>query len=246
MYRIIKIGMDVHSKNYTLCAMEPVIGEEDRIFANIQVTADYKNILMFIEELKFKLGLALDNEYDIVVCGYEAGCLGYSLYNQLTSAGVKCVILAPTTMLTPQGLEKQPPVSSSPKCWKHSGNHAEKDNRWCGTYLSCRRGNRFPETDTGSDSFGAEPVSSGSLFFCLPFSFLQKKRTAMKALRYDSNGFLLASKSLLDDQKFLWPKSKEEIRDITSTQFEWLLQGIEIDQKHTLHSVDISPENTCF
>lgn len=52
MYRIIKIGMDVHSKNYTLCAMEPLIGEEDRIFANIQVTADYKNILMFIEQLK--------------------------------------------------------------------------------------------------------------------------------------------------------------------------------------------------
>ena len=100
MYRIIKIGMDVHSKNYTLCAMEPVIGEDDRIFATIQVTADYKNVLMFIEELKLKLGL--DNEYDIV-CGYEAGCLGYSLYNQLTAAGVKCVILAPTTMLTQQG-----------------------------------------------------------------------------------------------------------------------------------------------
>lgn len=32
MYRIIKIGMDVHSKNYTLCAMEPVIGEEDPHF----------------------------------------------------------------------------------------------------------------------------------------------------------------------------------------------------------------------
>ena len=26
MYRILKIGMDVHSKTYTLCAMEPVIG----------------------------------------------------------------------------------------------------------------------------------------------------------------------------------------------------------------------------
>lgn len=25
MYRIIKIGMDVHSTNYTLCAIEPVI-----------------------------------------------------------------------------------------------------------------------------------------------------------------------------------------------------------------------------
>ena len=100
MYRIIKIGMDVHSKNYTLCAMEPVIGAEDRIFANIKVTADYKNILMFIENLKLKLGR--NDTYDIE-CGYEAGFLGYSLYNRLTEAGIKCVILAPTTMLTQQG-----------------------------------------------------------------------------------------------------------------------------------------------
>ena len=100
MKRIIRIGMDVHSTNYTLCAMEPVIGAEDRIFANIKVTPDYKNILMFIENLKQKLGL--NDTYDIE-CGYEAGCLGYSLYNELTAAGVKCVILAPTTMLTQQG-----------------------------------------------------------------------------------------------------------------------------------------------
>ena len=38
MYRIIKIGMDVYSTNYTLCAIEPVIGAEGRIFANIKVT----------------------------------------------------------------------------------------------------------------------------------------------------------------------------------------------------------------
>jgi transposase len=100
MNRIIKIGMDVHSTNYTLCALEPVIGAEDRVFANIQVTPDYKNILMFIQNLKCKLGMS--NDYSIE-CGYEAGCLGYSLYNQLTSAGINCVILAPTTMLTQQG-----------------------------------------------------------------------------------------------------------------------------------------------
>ena len=100
MKRILKIGMDVHSTNYTLCAMEPVIGAEDRVFANIQVTPDSKNIILFIENLKQKLGT--NDTYDIE-CGYEAGCLGYSLYNQLTEAGVKCVILAPTTMLTEQG-----------------------------------------------------------------------------------------------------------------------------------------------
>ena len=92
--------MDVHSKTYTLCAMEPMIGAEDRILANIQVTADYKNILLFIENLKAKLGS--QDTYDIQ-CGYEAGCLGYSLYNQLTEASVNCVILAPSTMLTQQG-----------------------------------------------------------------------------------------------------------------------------------------------
>ena len=92
--------MDVHSKNYTLCAMEPIIGAEDRIFGEVQVALDYKEVICFIESLKMKLGL--DNKYSIE-CGYEAGCLGYTLYRQLTDAGVKCVILAPTTMLTQQG-----------------------------------------------------------------------------------------------------------------------------------------------
>ena len=91
--------MDVHTTNYTLCAMEPVIGEKDLVFATIKVTLDYKNILMFIENLKQKLGL--DNDYNIQ-CGYEAGCLGYSIYNQPTVVGVKRVILALTTMLTQQ------------------------------------------------------------------------------------------------------------------------------------------------
>ena len=100
MNRIIKIGMDVHSINYTLCAMEPTIGSEDRIFGEVQVAPDYKAIICFIETLKIKLGFY--DDYSIE-CGYEAGCLGYTLYHQLTGAGIKCVILAPTTMLTPQG-----------------------------------------------------------------------------------------------------------------------------------------------
>ena len=124
MKRILKIGMDVHSTNYTLCAMEPVIGADDRIFANIKVTADYKNILMFIANLKVKMGL--NDEYDIE-CGYEAGCLGYSLYNQLTAAGIKCVILAPTTMLTPQGVRIKTDARDAvmiAQCLSYGGYHA--------------------------------------------------------------------------------------------------------------------------
>ena len=100
MNRIIKIGMDVHSTNYTLCAMEPTVGAEDRVFGEIQVAPDYKEIILFIESLKIKLGF--QDDYSIE-CGYEAGCLGYTLYHQLTNAGIKCVILAPTTMLSTKG-----------------------------------------------------------------------------------------------------------------------------------------------
>ena len=56
MKRILKIGMDVHSTNYTLCAMEPTFGAEDRVFGEIQVAPDYKDLLLFIESLKMKLG----------------------------------------------------------------------------------------------------------------------------------------------------------------------------------------------
>lgn len=124
MNRIIKIGMDVHSTNYTLCAMEPVIEAEDRVFANIKVTPDSKNVLQFIENLKKKLGPS--DTYSIE-CGYEAGCLGYSLYHQLTNAGVKCVILAPTTMLTPQGTRVKTDARDAnmiAQCLCYGGYHA--------------------------------------------------------------------------------------------------------------------------
>jgi len=40
----------------------------------------------------------VDDQEVNVLTGYEAGCLGYSLYWQLTEKGIDCDILAPTTM----------------------------------------------------------------------------------------------------------------------------------------------------
>ncbi len=60
MNRIIKIGMDVHSTNYTLCAMEPIIGAEDRIFGEVQVAPEYKAAICFIESLKTKFDFTDD------------------------------------------------------------------------------------------------------------------------------------------------------------------------------------------
>ena len=116
--------MDVHSKKFALCALEPKIGEEDCLLAATEVPADHKYVVAFILDLQLKLGYG--NDFDIV-CGYEAGCLGYSLYNHLIAAGYKCVILAPTTMMTPQGNRVKTDARDArmiAQCLGHGGYHA--------------------------------------------------------------------------------------------------------------------------
>jgi len=103
---ILKIGMDVHSTKHALCAIMPRVGEEAKVIAQLQISADYKNIVRFIEKIKADNGK--ENEYDIE-CGYEAGCIGFSLYRQLTAAKVKCTILAPTTIPMTNGRVKTDP-----------------------------------------------------------------------------------------------------------------------------------------
>lgn len=61
-----------------------------------KVTAHYSKVLNYLEAMRFHYG---DNAN--FICGYEAGCLGFTLYHQLTQHNVKCIILAPTTMPKP-------------------------------------------------------------------------------------------------------------------------------------------------
>ena len=89
--------MDVHTTNYTLCALESKFGQSDAVLANITVSPELRNVVDFIKRIKQKMDPYGRDEID-VECGYEAGCLGYSLYHALTGCKVKCTILAPTTM----------------------------------------------------------------------------------------------------------------------------------------------------
>ncbi|QOV18866.1 IS66 family insertion sequence element accessory protein TnpB [Blautia liquoris] len=74
----------------------------------------------------------------------------------------------------------------------------------------------------------------------------RKQRNAIKVLRYDSNGFILANKKLLDGMKFQWPKDPSEVKEISYQQVQWLLQGLEIEQKRALHPVKMDAKSTCF
>ena len=93
MNSILYVGLDVHTTNYTICTYEP---EYDRISRTVQVEPNYKLIKKYVDNLKKEFG-----KNKKVICGYEAGCLGYSLYRQLSEVGIECVIMAPTTMERP-------------------------------------------------------------------------------------------------------------------------------------------------
>jgi transposase len=83
--------MDVHKESFSLCSFTI---DEDKASHYQRTDANFKNVLKYLEHLRTIYGDDVN-----FVCGYEAGCLGYSLYHQLTDHNVNCVILAPTTML---------------------------------------------------------------------------------------------------------------------------------------------------
>jgi len=74
--------------------------------------------------------------------------------------------------------------------------------------------------------FKLDPHAGASVFL-----FCNKRHNALRALRWDGNGFILVTKALSDEMKFQWPKSQGEVRDITKRQLEWLLEGLQVDQK---------------
>jgi len=75
-------------------------------------------------------------------------------------------------------------------------------------------------------NFKLDPHSGANVFL-----FCNKRHNALRALRWDGNGFILVTKTLSDEMKFQWPKNQGEVRDITRRQMNWLLEGLQVDQK---------------
>ena len=84
--------MDVHTKKVYIFVKHTIDAEKGSHFQRTE--ADYKNVLKYLEFSSYRLRKRAN-----FICGYEAGCLGYTLYHQLIEHHVNCVILAPTTML---------------------------------------------------------------------------------------------------------------------------------------------------
>lgn len=77
------------------------------------------------------------------------------------------------------------------------------------------------------------------------FLFTNKRRTSIKILYYEKNGYWLFEKSLLNHDKFQWPKKTEQDSMILSNeQLEWLLRGMELTPKHEFSTMKTTYTNT--
>lgn len=74
------------------------------------------------------------------------------------------------------------------------------------------------------------------------FAFCNRKRTTVKILYWERNGFCLWMKRL-ESHRFCWPQSDDASIAISNRELTWLLDGLPIHQKRahrSLHFTSVS------
>lgn len=79
-------------------------------------------------------------------------------------------------------------------------------------------------------NFRLDPFSNSLFLFC------GRKANRIKVLYWEGDGFILLYKRL-EDGRFQWPRSQEEVRKISDQELRWLLEGLSIDQPKAVKKV---------
>ena len=103
-------------------------------------------------------------------------------------------------------------------------------------YLVCGR----TDMRLGIDSLAAIIETQYHLPVFVPntlFLFCGRRASKIKGLVWEGDGFLLLYKRL-ENGVFQWPRSTEDVREISPQQYRWLVEGLTIDQKKIIKKVN--------
>ena len=73
------------------------------------------------------------------------------------------------------------------------------------------------------NQFHLNPFDEGTLFL-----FCGTKSDRIKGQLWEGDGFVLLIKRL-ENGRYQWPRSTQELREMDQQQFEWLMQGLTIE-----------------
>ena len=77
------------------------------------------------------------------------------------------------------------------------------------------------------EKFDMDPFEAALYMFC------GRRCDRIKVLLWEGDGFILLYKRL-ENGKFQWPRSEEELRPITWQQFRWLMEVLNVEQKKVI------------
>ena len=80
------------------------------------------------------------------------------------------------------------------------------------------------------NTFHMNPQTNALFIFC------GRRSDRIKALYWDTDGYILLYKRLEGGQ-YQWPRTKEELKELTPQQFRWLMEGLSIYQKKVIQPV---------
>lgn len=87
------------------------------------------------------------------------------------------------------------------------------------------------------ESFGLDPYEKNTLFL-----FCGRRADRIKGLCFEGDGFCLVYKKLESNGRFQWPRSEDDLREITFQQFKWLMEGLTISPKKRITELSRKPE----